>query len=359
MIKSDYEMFYENISILDEYIIIIRIDLNGIILNVSKAFCELSGFDTNELINKKYILPDDELSAKTYEILFDTVKSGKTWTGEVKNIKKDSSIYWTQDISKAKLDSNNNLIYFHIIKKDISCQKELVVQKKMLIQQEKAAKIGNMIETVAHQWKQPIQTISLIIQKLTVDTMLDIEITKEVVDEIVNDISSQLIYMNNTIDDFKDFYSITKKQEYITVQELVDKVCNILSPILKINSIELVLNIISDKQIKIFANDIVQTFINIITNACDAMIKNKIKNKKIHISCYDDNEYLIIQIEDNGKGIDDKIMNDIFKAYFSSKTNGIGLGLYICKVIIEDHNNGIIFAKNSEEGAIFKISLPL
>ncbi len=359
MLKLDYEMFYENISMFDEQIIMIRIDVNGIVLNVSKAFCEISGYCKNELINNKYIIPNDEISNKEYETLCTTIKNGKTWNSEVKNLKKDSSFYWTQDIGKGKLDSNNNLIYFDIIKKDITYKKELLLQKKILIQQEKAANIGNMIELIAHQWKQPIQTISLIIQKLTVDTMLDIEITKKVVDGIVSDISSQLIYMNNTIDDFKDFYSIAKEQEYINMQELINKVYTILSPVLKINSIELVLDIVSDKQIKIFINDIVQTFVNIITNACDAMIKNKIKNKKINISCYDDNEYLIIQIEDNGKGIEDKIINDVFKAYISSKINGTGLGLYICKSIIEDYNNGSITAKNSKEGAVFQISLPL
>ena len=216
-----------------------------------------------------------------------------------------------------------------------------------------------MIEIIAHQWKQPIQTISLIIQKLTVDTMLDIEITPKVVDGIVNDISSQLTHMNNTIDDFKEFYSIAKKQEYITVEELINKASTILSPMLKINSIELISNIKSNKQIKIFINDIIQTFINIITNACDAMIENKIKNKKININAYNNNEYLIIQIEDNGKGIDNKIINNIFKAYCSSKTHGTGLGLYICKSIIEEYNHGIITAHNSNKGAVFTVSLPL
>jgi signal transduction histidine kinase len=191
--------------------------------------------------------------------------------------------------------------------------------------------------------------------------MMGGQITDELVDNVVDDVGKQLQYMSKTIDDFRDFFKPNRKKEIIDISIIVNKSIDFLGYLLKANSIKL--NIKNDMQVEVYVylNEIVQAIINIIKNACDALNEKDIEDKIINISTSKDEDYIYLMIEDNAGGIPDNVIGKIFQPYFSTKTkkNGTGLGLYMCKTIVEDHSNGTITVENTNIGARFKIKLPL
>ena len=129
---------------------------------------------------------------------------------------------------------------------------------------------------------------------------------------------------------------------------------------LMLDSIDLIIhNDDENAQMTIHVNEVVQVLINIVKNAQDALVSNKKDNRKITIHSCVQNNLVIIKIQDNAGGIDDKVIKKIFDAYFSTKNdkNGTGLGLYMSKKIIEEHNKGFLKVYNKEEGAVFEIQL--
>ncbi|MGE0050370.1 MAG: sensor histidine kinase [Arcobacter sp.] len=134
-----------------------------------------------------------------------------------------------------------------------------------------------------------------------------------------------------------------------------------LSYLFKINSIKVNYKNESTSKVDIFLNEMVQVFINLAKNSCDAMIEKNVENRVIDIYSYEKNKKLYIEFEDNAGGISDKVINKIFNPYFSTKSNknGTGLGLYMSKTIIEQYSLGKINVYNTEIGTKFIIELPL
>jgi len=351
----------KSLDIVDKYIIRSRTDPNGIITYVSDAFCKISGYTKEELIGHSHnIIRHPDMPSSVFENMWKTIQSGKVWHGEVQNLKKDGGFYWVDATIEPILDKGK-IIAYDAIRQDITDKKAVQRQQSVIVEQSKSAAMGEMISMIAHQWRQPLQAVSILIQKLPLTKMIDGEISDEVLDQVVDDIGMQLEYMSKTIDDFRDFFKPERNKEFIMVSKLIDRAKDFLSYMLKIDSINLKINEIEDANISIHINEVVQVLINIIKNARDAMIDNNIENREIEIRYSKTSEYVVIEIEDNAGGIPKDIMGKIFEPYFSTKTNknGTGLGLYMGKTIIEQHSNGIISVRNSDKGAVFKIELPL
>lgn len=246
-------------------------------------------------------------------------------------------------------------------KSTTSIKKEYNKQKQILIEQSKAAAMGEMISMIAHQWRQPLQAVSILTQKLTLSRSIDGEISDELLNQVVEDVSSQLKYMSKTIDDFRDFFLPNKQKEEILVSELIQRALDFVGFMIKNDDIKININEIKDDSILIHINEFVQVVINIIKNARDVMIEKSITNKEINISYEVDECEASISIEDSAEGIPEDIKEKIFEPYFSTKSekNGTGLGLYMSKTIIEKHCDGYLSVENSSKGAVFKIELPL
>ena len=221
--------------------------------------------------------------------------------------------------------------------------------------------MGEMISMIAHQWRQPLQAVSILIQKLPLTKMIDGEISDEMLDTVVSQVSSQLEYMSQTIDDFRDYFKPNKRKEEVFIKDVVEKSLDFLKYLFKIHSIKVNYQNNSDSSLEIYLNEIVQVLINLIKNSCDAMIEKNIENRVININTYENKESLIIEFEDNAGGIKSDVIHKIFDPYFSTKSNknGTGLGLYMCKTIIEQHSDGTIDVYNTNHGTKFIIKLPL
>ena len=234
-------------------------------------------------------------------------------------------------------------------------------QKKLFVQQSKFAAMGEMISVISHQWRQPLNEITVIVDEIKLKHQYKV-LTDEEMDYLTKEIYDSADYMSNTIEDFNNFFKPNKDKEEFEFKLLLDESMNLLKS--RINKLDVNLKvelIPNDLKYVGFKNELKQVILNIINNAFDALDENNIENKNVKISISKTTENIIISIEDNAGGIPDNILENIFNPYFSTKTekNGTGLGLYISKVIIENNMNGKISVTSEQNNSEFKISLPL
>jgi len=224
-------------------------------------------------------------------------------------------------------------------------------------QQSKFAQMGETISMIAHQWRQPLNTLSMIIQGTVFKYKRGL-LTQELISKFDKNSKNQIEQMSNTIDDFRSFFRPGKDKIQINVANCVNKAVNILSPSLKNEKIELTVNIEENISLEGYPNELGQSIINILNNSKDALVENNVdREKNIHISLRQTSEDITIHVEDNAGGIPIEIIDDIFNPYFSTKSekNGTGLGLYMIKIIIEEHMKGSVKVENKNNGAIFSI----
>lgn len=256
---------------------------------------------------------------------------------------------------------------FKKYKKEINKHLDAKIEhEKILSQQAKMAAMGEMIGNIAHQWRQPLSSItsnatSMIVQKEM--SLLDDESLKKGLKEI----NKKSQFLSTTIDDFRNFFNSNKHKSTFVIKESIHDAITLLDSPFKRSDIQIVENI-SNIEIKNYKNEFVQVIINILNNAKDAL-KPKHTDKFILIDVYKNNEHVEIIIKDSGGGINEEIMDKIFDPYFTTKHQfqGTGIGLYMSNEIISKHMKGTIEASNEEfvynnkrhKGAAFKISFPI
>lgn len=233
-------------------------------------------------------------------------------------------------------------------------------QEKLLIQQSKLATTGNMIANIAHQWRQPLNELNTILMYLHVRYMYE-GLDEVFLSEQIEKCNSVTTYMSKTINDFQNFFKPSKTKEHFSIVEACQKAVSILHSSLKNNSINLVFEAVENIEVDGYPNEFSQAFLNILSNAKDVLIERKIENPYIHVSIKIGKKFVLIHVKDNGGGISNAVIDHIFEPYFTTKhaKQGTGIGLYMCKTIIEGNMNGIIKASNTEDGALFTIKILL
>ena len=245
---------------------------------------------------------------------------------------------------------------------------ELEVKKnrekdKMLYHQSKLASMGEMINNIAHQWRQPLNIIALAMQDLSLKSQIG-DVTYADIVQTEKKISETLKYLSNTIDDFRSFVSqgenFTNSGSFEVCKTIKDTI-RLISIVLKDEKIDLKLKLPKmESLVKGSSNDLKQVLLNFIYNAIDVLKEKKVKDPTIKIEVRY-NRYINITVKDNGGGIEHKIIDKIFEPYFTTKykARGTGLGLYMSKMIIEKRLNGEIKVRNTSRGAMFWIELPI
>jgi signal transduction histidine kinase len=235
--------------------------------------------------------------------------------------------------------------------------------EKLLIQQSKMAAMGEMIGNIAHQWRQPLNIISSYMMRIE-NRYYDDALNDDFVDEISEKVNSTLQYMSKTIDDFRNFFKPSKEKVKFNIYKSIQAIVSITLEQLKNNDIKLNIDV-EDKAISAYSyeNEFKQVIINIVNNAKDAILKRReskeIDNGSIDIKVYQEDEYAVVKIEDNGGGIPGDIIDKVFDPYFTTKfeAQGTGLGLYMSKTIIEKNMGGLLTVSNSDTGACFVIKI--
>ena len=241
------------------------------------------------------------------------------------------------------------------------------ISEKMLLEQSKMASMGEMLESIAHQWRQPLSVITTAASGLKMQKEYDM-LTDKIFSEFTDSIISAAMHLSNTIDDFRDFFKPNKKKENYKMRDSFIRAKELLSSKFKNRDIETIEDI-DGSHIYGLVNEMVQVFMNILNNAKDALEEIENSRRLIFINIATINDVINIDIQDNAGGVPNEIIDKIFESHFTTKgdKDGTGIGLYMTKQIIVDHLKGEINVSNIEyeyenehyKGALFNIVLPL
>lgn len=306
-----------------------------------KALTHIANTFQNYSKTDKEVLPI-ETTSNTIEIK--TI--AKTANEMIKNI----SNYFQE------LQSLNNELEKRVEEK----AKELHLKEKMLIHQSRQAAMGEMIESIAHQWRQPLNVIGIASANIEMQHDFGIK-DDENFKEKMQIISTNINYMSNTIDDFRDFLNPDRELTYFDPKKAIEDVYKILSAQLKNNDIELSITTEQPLQLYGVENEFKQVVFIIINNSQDAIKSlqkdSKVEHGSIQVVISQKNKNNTISFYDNGGGIKDDVVNSIFNPYFTTKfaSSGTGIGLYIAKNIIESRMHGKLYTYNITNGCCFQI----
>ncbi len=233
-------------------------------------------------------------------------------------------------------------------------------QEHILFHQSKMATMGEMIGAIAHQWRQPLNALNIIIQDVEMAYEYG-ELDKEYLNDFIKKSTSQISFMSKTIDDFRHFFKVDKGKVVFDIAAQTRESIKLVEAQFISRSIEIIYDMKESVLVSGYPSEFSQVILNIVSNAKDVLIEREVKNPIITISCAVLNNEAAISIADNGGGIPDDVINRVFEPYFTTKDadKGTGIGLYMSKMIMESHMSGTIEVKNTELGAMFTVRMPI
>ncbi len=265
------------------------------------------------------------------------------------------------DITKQKENEEKIAHLNKTLQYEVKTQlKKLREQDRQLQYQSRLVQMGEMLSMVAHQWRQPLGAISATTSYLFAKLALG-EFDKDGFHKEVENIEGYVSHLSRTIDDFRNFFKSTKEKERVSLENIVERTLKIANPILSTKSIIIEKEFECKQKIDTFGNELAQAVLNILKNAEDALYERKVKNPRVWIRTYSEENFTCLEIKDNAGGIKDEVFEKIFQPYISTKLgkDGTGIGLWMSKTIVEEHCSGSLLAHNHENGAVFTIKLPL
>ncbi len=382
--KQLFEKIYHESS---DGILLTKVGSNRV-SDCNKVAYELLGYNSKEelmLLSPEAVVPIKQpdgtfsmniIIAKMNEAL----KNGSTYF-ELVHRKKDNSEVWLEVLITSIILNNEE--FLHIVWRDIQSRKDMeeklnilthkleervqVEVKKnqekttQLIAQSRLAQMGEMISMIAHQWRQPLTAISATTNNLLIKMMLDTKIEKEELENEINLISEYSQHLSFTIDDFRNFFKTDKEKVSTKLENVIDNTISIVKSSLDSFGIKLIIDYKCKKEVNIYASELSQVILNIIKNAEDALVENLILNPEIKITTYYNEDSAVVTISDNANGVSNDIIDKVFDPYFSTKKSkeGTGIGLYMSKIIINEHFKGNLSVYNDDKGAVFEIEIPL
>ena len=337
----------------------------GEILKINKVWEESTGYTLSELSNMDncahFICQNEKEKKQFLEQVFNI--NQKEDLGEFYiQTKEKKELVWSLSCSPYGNNRKDKIVILTAI--DIS---ELRRKERIIIQQSKMAALGEVLENIAHQWRQPLSTIS------TIATGIKTQKQENILDEdslikSMEYINSSTQYLSSTIDDFRDFFQPNQQKVEFSTTDIFNKIILIVGPKLESLNIKVIADI-QELQVNNYDNALIQVLVNILNNANDALVEKVDENRVIFLEIKKDESKIYIKIKDNAGGISDSLMNKIFEPYFTTKfkSKGTGIGLYMSEEIVTKHMKGEIAVSNETfkyqnqnyQGALFTISLPL
>lgn len=347
-------------------ITLVDLDMKFIFFN--KSYKKMTGYEKDELMTKSYLELTKESDREKARVKFQEVlEKGHVNNFEKTCINKNGEEFISLMSIVLMPDKQRMLV----VAKDITIikeqEKKLKTQEEILLQQSKMAAMGEMLENIAHQWRQPLSIITTSASGLKIQKEYN-NLNDEMLYKSLDDIVEYAEHLSHTIDDFRDFFKKDKEKKVLKISSIIDKCLFLVSSKFKNRRIEVIINV-KDEEVYSIKNDLVQVMINILNNSRDELEKmGENIPRMIAIDVSSNAECVIIDITDNAGGILDENINKIFEQYYTTKedSGGTGIGLYMSKNIIENHLNGNLTVKNTASsykeknyiGAKFTIALP-
>lgn len=346
------------------------LDYNGMFVYANKFFQNMMEYSMEELLKESCI----SLSAPEYAQASQIAVKQAIKEGSIQNFRKvcitKSGLHLNASMSLSYLKSRNEILMITSdITQDIEYQEELKRQVEMevakrteqyeiMCHQSRLAAMGEMIDSIAHQWRQPLNGLGLIVQGLKHINRSE-TLDKESLMEVEGEIMQKINYMSQTIDDFSGFFRISKTKESFSVLHSIEDALRLIDVQLTSNNIKVDILYREELSGEVigFPNEFKQVIMNIVHNAVTAIVKTAQAKGVIEITLNSWAKQLNICIVDNGGGIAEENLDKIFDPYFTTRENGSGIGLYMSKVIIEHHMQGHLNVCNYKDGTKFCIEL--
>lgn len=381
-IRTKFNLMIDNVSE-----IIFQIDHQGILEFLNPAWSEITGYSVAESIGNKitdYLFSEDY---RNYETFLEFIDNEEKFIELVIRLKtKSGSFRWIEvnakkkrsrkgdsvidgrlnDITIRKLvedelkTKRNQLLEMNqslekLVKEEVAKNREKDV---MLIKQSRQAAMGEMIGNIAHQWRQPLNALGLMIQNCYESFQCG-EMTPEYLEKKIRRMTGLIQHMSQTIEDFRNFFRPDKEKQEFSLKEVVEKTLSFVKASFNNNNIKLIFEAEMDIRISGFPNEYAQVLMNILNNAKDALLEKKIEKPYVRISLTWKDKVSVVTVTDNAGGIPEDIIDKVFEPYFTTKDpgKGTGIGLYMSKTIIEKNMNGRLTVRNVAEGAEFRIEV--
>jgi PAS domain S-box-containing protein len=396
MLLEQYKEAIENSNIVS------KTDTAGFITFVNDEFCKISGYSKEELIGKNHnIVRHPDIPESNFKLLWDTINAKKTFKSTVKNRAKDGSDFYLNTTITPILDADGEIEEFIAIRYDVTKEIELkhALQKqeielerrvkeqtqklqelnktlesrikeeikkneekqKILFMQSRFASLGQMIANIAHQWRQPLAELNLTIFNMRKSSRLNRPKEMEAYYKESKKITKN---MSNTIEDFSNFFNPNKPKKTFYISNAINDAIHILEKEIQKRDVKIKTEFQKVK-VRGVSNELTQVIINLLQNSKDAFKTKNIINPEINIKVskiFIKNHYCAkITFVDNAGGIEKKNLEKIFEPYFSTKhpNMGIGIGLFMSRMIIQKSLSGIMDVENYKDGTKFTIIIPL
>jgi PAS domain S-box-containing protein len=353
----DSEEFYRTIfSSVSEGIIILE---NNIVVDCNDLALELFEADRDFFIGENIndSVHDIQCKKHDFEFYLDSAASGFYTRAEC-------------TLHTGKFETESKIVEFTLSCFGSKSEDQIIMtarditkrlgEEKLLRMKTRQAQMGEMISMIAHQWRQPLAIISAISSQLRLKLMLS-DNEDLVEEENLRKIEEQCTHLSQTITEYRDFFRPDKPKELFNLSVLVRHALNLIDHTLKTHGISIEEIIVRDSKHVSYRNEVLQVLIALLKNSLDAFEEHGIHQGQIIITVDQDEHNGIIMIHDNAGGITPEIMKKLFVPYFTTKEHniGTGLGLYMSKIIIEEHCGGIVDVTSVQNETTFTIKLPI
>ncbi len=347
--------------------ILVVLDHAGQVLLVNQKAAEILGYDIDQIVGKSWFenfLPAENVS-EVRHYFERTVQGIKTLdeyfenevlcaSGETRMIAWHNAVIYNASGGLEKVICSGE----DITERE-TLRSELIRNREIMLMQSRNAAMGEMIGMIAHQWRQPLATIAMSANTLQADVALE-NVNPESIATMSDTILEQAQYLSHTIDDFRNFFRPKKEIERLKMMELFEELVAIVGKSLEHDNIDVEISCDPAMEVTLYARELLQVLINIVKNAKEAILASNVAKGRIVMHAEMEHGRLMITACDNGGGIKKDVMIRMFDPYFTTKDEsiGTGLGLYMCKMIVEKHLKGEIQGRNTGSGACFILKIP-
>ncbi len=370
MSHPDYKELIENIS---DWIW--EVDADGVYTYCSPKVEEFLGYKAEEVIGKRAFDFMSDAEAQRVGAIFGQIllKQESFSQLENTNFHKEGHEVILETSGIPLFDENGTLKGYRGIDRDITAarKKQLEDEQKwlseveknrkqeaMLLQQSRLSQMGEMLSLIAHQWRQPLSAITSSLIAMKMELLLEKNPPASMIEKI-DKIESYATFLSETITTFRNFFKVTQKPESFMLEEIITMSTDIIRDSVENNGIAFNVSIENDVRVTSYKNELSQVILNLLKNAVDALIMNGVASPRLTLCAHAAKKKAYISVEDNAGGIPPQVIPKIFEPYYSTKeSNGTGLGLYLSKMIVEEHCKGeLTVESNYLYGSKFTIAL--
>lgn len=354
------------------------LDKNGLIVRINATELGWLGYTRDEVVDKMKLtdlMPANSINKfkETYPIL---MSKGQIHDLEQELIRKDGTVIPVSLSATAIYDSKGNYVMSRSTAFNITERKEAEIalrteaaerlraveqlrqKDRIMMHQSRLAAMGEMLSNIAHQWRQPLNTLGLVIQRLPIFYETG-EFDKQFLESSSREAMKLIQHMSRTIDDFRGFFKTDKVMITFEVNQVIRQTVSLIEASFKEEQVAIRMCPEGNPSILGYPNEYSQVLLSILHNAKDVFSEKKLKKAQVTIHSYMEGETAVVTISDNAGGIAEDIIEKIFDPYFTTKDpdKGTGIGLFIAKNIIENSMKGRLKVRNAGDGAEFRIEV--